>query len=123
MRASKNDLPKTLESNEIVIQEAEWGNMHVGYETYNEFSDIGPLLKGLPDDRCQSPHWGYVIKGRMQIKYKDHEEVVNAGDAYYLAPGHIAVMEAGTEIIEFSPKAEYRKTMEMVERNLVSMKD
>lgn len=116
-------MPKTLESDEIVIQEAEWGNMHVGYETYNEFSDIGPFLKGLPDDRCQSPHWGYVIKGRMQIKYKDHEEVVNAGDAYYLAPGHIAVMEAGTEIIEFSPKAEYRKTMEMVERNLVSMKD
>jgi len=121
MRASKKDLPKTMESKELVIQEAEWGDMHVGYETYNEFTDLGPLLEGLPDNRCQSAHWGYVIKGRMLIKYKDHEETISAGDAYYLPPGHIAVLEAGTEIIEFSPKEEYSKTMETVELNLASM--
>lgn len=121
MRASKKELPKTMESKELVIQEAEWGDMHIGYETYNEATDLGPLLKGLPDNRCQSAHWGYVIKGRMLIKYKDHEETINSGDAYYLPPGHIAVIEAGTEIIEFSPKEEYSKTMEVVERNLASM--
>jgi mannose-6-phosphate isomerase-like protein (cupin superfamily) len=121
MRASKKELPKTMESKELVIQEAEWGDMHIGYETYNELTDLGPLLKGLPDNRCQSAHWGYVIKGRMLIKYKDYKETISAGDAYYLPPGHIAVMEAGTEIIEFSPKEEYSKTMETVELNLTSM--
>ena len=50
-----------------------------------------------------------------------YEVITSAGDAYYLPPGHIAVMEAGTEIIEFSPKEEYSKTMETVELNLASM--
>ncbi|WMW25218.1 hypothetical protein RE474_00430 [Methanolobus sediminis] len=118
MKISKQELPVTLESDAMVIQEVVWGNMHVGYETYKEHTDLGPLLKGLPDNSCQSSHWGYVIKGRMVIKYKDIEEIITAGDFYYLTPGHIAVMDAGTEIMEFSPNDEYSKTMEVVEKNL-----
>jgi hypothetical protein len=31
----------------------------------------GPeLFEGLPDDTCQSPHWGYVFKG----KFKRHTQ-------------------------------------------------
>jgi hypothetical protein len=123
MRGSKRDVPATLESDEVVIQEAEWGDIHVGFETYNEEFDIAPLLKGLPDDMCQCPHYGYVLKGRMRIRYADREEVVEAGDAYYMEPGHSPVMEAGTEIVEFSPRDEYRKTMEVAERNLAAMQE
>jgi hypothetical protein len=43
--------------------------------------------------------------------------------AYYVEPGHSPVMEAGTEIVEFSPKDEYRKTMEVAERNLAAMQE
>jgi hypothetical protein len=107
MRGSKGDVPATLESEEVVIQEAEWGDIHVGFETYNDEFDSAPLLKGLPDDRCQCRHYGYVLKGRTRVRYADHEEAVNAGDAYCMAPGHTPVMEAGTEIVEFSPKDEY----------------
>ncbi len=123
MRGSKEDLPATIESEEVVIQEAEWGDIHVGFETYNEDFDIAPLLKGLPDDMCQCPHWGYVLKGRMLVRYEeeDREEVVEAGEAYYLPPGHAPIMEAGTEIVEFSPKDEYKKTMEVAERNFAAM--
>jgi len=121
MRGSKEDVPTTLESEEVVIQEAEWANIHVGFETYNEEFDVAPLLKGLPDDRCQCPHYGYVLKGRMTMRYADREEVINAGDAYYMVPGHAPVMEAGTEIVEFSPTDEYQKTMEVAERNLAAM--
>ena len=121
MRGSKEDVPTTLESEEVVIQEAEWADIHVGFETYNEEFDLAPLLKGLPDDRCQCPHYGYVLKGRMTVRYADREEVINAGDAYYMVPGHAPVMEAGTEIVEFSPKDEFRKTMEVAERNLAAM--
>lgn len=117
MRGSKEDVPVTLESGEVVIQEAEWENIHVGFETYNEEFDIAPLLKGLPDDMCQCPHYGYVLKGRMHVRYADREEVVNAGDAYYMEPGHSPILEAGTEIVEFSPKDEYQKTMEVAARN------
>ena len=121
MRGSKEDVPTTLESEEVVIQEAEWADIHVGFETYNEEFELAPLLKGLPDDRCQCPHYGYVLKGRMTVRYADREEVINAGDAYYMVPGHAPVMEAGTEIVEFSPKDEFRKTMEVAERNLAAM--
>ena len=117
MRGSKEDLPATLESEEAVIQEAEWSDIHVGFETYKEEFDLAPLLKGLPDDMCQCPHYGYVLKGRMRVRYANREEVVEAGDAYYMEPGHSPIMEAGTEIVEFSPKDEYQKTMEVAERN------
>jgi hypothetical protein len=121
MRASRQDLPVTIESDEAVIKEVEWGNIHVGFETYNEDFDVAPLLKGLPEDMCQCPHHGYVLKGRMKVRYADREEVVNAGDAYYMAPGHSPIMEAGTEIVEFSPKDEYHKTMKVAERNFEAM--
>ena len=121
MRGSKEDVPTTLESEEVVIQEAEWADIHVGFETYNQEFDLAPLLKGLPDDRCQCPHYGYVLKGRMTVRYADREEVINAGDAYYMVPGHAPVMEASTEIVEFSPKDEFRKTIEVAERNLAVM--
>jgi len=123
MRGSREDVLATIESNEVVIKEVEWGDIHVGFETYNEEFDLAPLLKGLPDDMCQCPHYGYVLKGRMRVRYADSEEIVNAGDAYYMAPGHSPVMEAGTEIVEFSPKDEYRKTMEVAECNLAAMQE
>ncbi len=121
MRGSKEDLPATIESEEVDIQEAEWSDIHVGFETYNEEFDLAPLLKGLPDDMCQCPHYGYVLKGRMRVRYANREEVVEAGDAYYMEPGHSPIMEAGTEIVEFSPKDEYQKTMEVAERNFAAM--
>ena len=123
MRGSKQDVPTTIEAEEVVIQETEWGDIHLGFETYNEEFDITPLLKGLPEDRCQCPHYGYVLKGRMRVRYADHEEVVNAGDAYYMAPGYSPILEAGTELVEFSPKEEYQKTMEVVERNFAEMQE
>jgi hypothetical protein len=124
MRGSREDLPVAIEADEAVIQEVEWADIHVGFETYHEDFDVAPLLKGLPDDMCQCPHYGYVMKGRMRVKYADgREEVVNAGDAYYMAPGHAPIMEAGTEIVEFSPKDEFRKTMEVAERNFAAMQE
>ncbi len=123
MHGSKEDLPTTLDSEEVIVQEVEWGDLHVAFEAYHQPLDIAPLFKGLPDNRCQCPHWGYVLKGRMRVEYADREEVVNAGEAYYIAPGHVPIMEPGTEIVEFSPKDEYRKTMEVAERNFAAMQE
>ena len=37
--------------------------------------DFTPLLKGLHNDHCQCPHWGYVLKGSITVRYEDgHEE-------------------------------------------------
>jgi hypothetical protein len=113
---------KTEITSEIAIwRQHEWGDMRVGYETYLCDFDDAELLKGLPDDRCQCPHWGYLMAGRMTVKYPDHEEVVKAGEVYYMAPGHSMAVEAGTVLIEFSPKEEFRKLTEIAEKNFAQM--
>jgi hypothetical protein len=57
----------------------------------------------------------------MRVKYANREEVMVAGDAYYLAPGHIAVCEEDGEVVEFSPQGEYQRTMEVVFRNMQAL--
>jgi mannose-6-phosphate isomerase-like protein (cupin superfamily) len=65
--------------------------------------DLGPMLAGLPGGNCRCPHWGYVVKGQMTVRYGDREEVIGAGEAFYLAPGHAPAATAGTEFIQISP--------------------
>jgi Cupin domain len=57
------------------------------FTSIREDWDLTPLLKGLPDDSCQCPHWGYVTAGRMTVRYGDREEVIEPGDAFYMPPG------------------------------------
>jgi hypothetical protein len=99
----------------------ELGGYTVGFETFREHADGTPLFRGLPDDCCQSPHWGYVVAGQITFRFADRDEVYSAGTAYYAPPGHIPVIEAGTEVVEFSPTGEYEKTMEVVAGNLAAL--
>ena len=92
------------------------------FVTIKEDHSLAPMLSGLREGRCWCPHWGYIFKGKVAFKYADHEEVYEAGDAYYAPPGHIPVVEAGTEGLEFSPAAEYQRTLEVLERNLASLR-
>jgi hypothetical protein len=86
--------------------------------TFHEDIDATPFLKGLPEDRCQCPHWGYVTKGRLTYRLGDREEVFEAGDAFYLPPGHVPVgNEPGSEMVQFSPAEELRQTQEVMRRN------
>jgi hypothetical protein len=94
----------------------------VNFVEFREDIDATPLLKGLPDDRCQCPHWGYVISGRLTFRYQDRDEVCSAGDAFYTPPGHIPVQhEPGTQIVMFSPAEELRKTNAVMMRNMQAM--
>lgn len=120
MRGSKQDIPVTFDGFSVTQHEVEWGDMNVALEQFAAGVDSAPVFRGLPDDRCQCPHWGYVIRGQMRVRYKDHEETLNAGDAYYLSPGHTTYFNEDTEVIEFSPKGEYQKTMEVVARNITA---
>jgi hypothetical protein len=84
--------------------------------------DATPFMKGLPDDRCQCPHWGYVFKGRMTARYADRDEVYAAGDAFYIPPGHVPVAnEPGTEFLWFSPSDELRTAEAVMMKNMQAM--
>jgi hypothetical protein len=94
----------------------------VGFATFREDIDHRALLKGLPDDSCQCPHWGYVLKGRWTCRFGEREEVFEAGDAFYMPPGHIPLSnEPGTEVLLFSPRAELRQTEEVIMKNVQAL--
>ena len=95
----------------------ELGEYTVAFEEFSEGGDFAPLFRGLPDDRCQSSHWGIVVKGRLTITYADGQDVVEAGEAYYLPPGHTPAAEPGTQTIEFTPTAQLQETMPIVMKN------
>ena len=99
---------------------SELGGYTVGFESFREDADAAPIFRGLPDDRCQCPHWGYVIAGRLTLRYADHDEVYEAGDAYVAPPGHLPLVVAGTEVVEFSPTVELARTMEVAARNMAA---
>jgi len=95
------------------------GGYTVSYESHLQDADPAPLYKGLPDDRCQCPHWGIVVKGKVIARYADGtQDEINEGESYYMRPGHLPIVFAGTELIEFSPTPELSKTIEAVLRNM-----
>ena len=98
------------------VREGEVGDYTVDILSFRETQDMTAMLKGLPEGRCQCPHWGYVFKGRQTWRFADHEEVFEAGDAFYVGPGHIPVFEAGTETIQFSPTRELKSTDEAIRK-------
>ena len=94
------------------------GGYTVAFETYTADADLTPMFVGLPDDRCQCEHWGYVISGKVTFKSAQGEETFETGDAYYVPPGHTPVLYSGTEVVEFSPTDKLGETFEVVEKNM-----
>ena len=93
----------------------------VSFVSIRQTHDLAALLKGLPGDSCQCPHWGYVFKGKLTWRFGDHEEVFEAGDAYYAPPGHVPQAEAGSEFVQFSPSEELHLSEAAMTENMKTM--
>ena len=93
----------------------------VNFVSIRQNHDLAPMLSGLPGGRCSCPHWGYVVGGRMIVRYADHEEVCEAGDAFYLPPGHAPAAEAGTEFIQISPSDQLQEVEAAVVKAMQQM--
>jgi hypothetical protein len=63
------------------------------------------------------------VSGELAFRYADREEIYEAGDAYYAPAGHVPVVTAGTEVIEFSPTQEYRRTLEVLTANFAALQE
>ena len=82
---------------------AEAGGMTIALERWNAGLDTAQWFADLPGGACQEPHWGYCLKGTVTMRYADgRSEVISAGDAYYIRPGHNAHIEDETEFVEFT---------------------
>ena len=90
-KVSRDSAPQRQEAGPVVDLRGELDGYTVSFTSVLEDLDATPLMKGLPDDRCQCPHWGYVLKGKMTARYADRDEVFEVGDAFYTPPGHVQV--------------------------------
>ena len=122
MRASTQELPVIADLPPIKVQGEDWGEFETQILTYKVDTDLGPLLQGLPDNRCQCAHWGYVIKGNLRVIYADHEEELNTGDLFFMSPSHSPIIKAGTEMLQFTPRGEaLDQVSETIQRNIAAM--
>ena len=102
-KASKETTPTTMDLEIAEDRSCQLDDFTVNFVTIRQDHDLAPMLAVLPGGMCQCPHWGVITKGRMTVRYGDREEVFEAGDAFYMTPGHTPAAEAGTEFIQFSP--------------------
>ncbi len=121
MYSKIDDIPVALDSPSGQLRVVTWGGMTIEIGTYRQDMQIVDAFNGLPDNRCQCPHWGIVLKGRIHFLFTDHEEVIEAGQVFYAPPGHSLLIDAGSEYIDFSPSDELQKTFEAITRNTAAL--
>ncbi|HEY7618582.1 MAG TPA: hypothetical protein VH834_02370 [Solirubrobacteraceae bacterium] len=110
---SQDQVPIEFEADVATTRAVDAGGMTLAFERLSAGVETAPLFKGLPDDACQSPHWGYLISGRLRVLSTDgSEETIAAGQAYHLPAGHNVVVEEDALVLEFSPTADRARTME-----------
>jgi hypothetical protein len=122
MHYALKDLPIVFTEAGIITREAALDDLDVSYEILPANLDLAPLFVGLPDGLCQCAHWGYLLRGRVRVEYIDNEEVIEAGECFYMAPGHLPHFEEDSEWILFSPRGAHAVTAEAVRRNKALMK-
>ena len=118
---SKESAAQVEDRGPVVDRSEEIDGYTVNFVSLREDMDLAPLLKGLPDDRCQCPHWGYVFQGKLTWRFADHEEVSEAGDAFYAPPGHAPKAEAGSEFVQFSPSEALHEAQAAMMKNMQAM--
>ena len=121
MRAAISELPLEMQVGAIETRGVEWGDQLVRHLDLPPGTDFTPLLEGLPGDRCDCPHWGYVLTGSICIRYADGaEEMARAGETFYWPAGHTAVTDEGVTLVEFSPAAQLRPVLEHLEQKVAA---
>lgn len=90
-----------------------FGKMGGEYFSLGAGTDIAPLLKGLKDDACQAPHWGYMLSGEVVVTYTDGKvETCKQNDLFYWPPGHSVRVVRDAEVILFSPQREHAEAID-----------
>lgn len=113
-KARTDEIAIAVEGPGFSSRQIEWGDMTLAVDEATGPLDGTEMFAGLPGGRCQCPHWGYVIEGSITFRYEDRDEVVQAGEVYYAAPGHIPVTHGGGRLVELSPTVQLQQTMAAV---------
>ena len=99
-----------------------WGGLTVDVNNAPKGTNFTPLLEGLENDHCQVPHWGYVVKGAVEIQYEDgSKEIFKKGEAFYMKPGHTAVVLEDLQLVSFSPEDGMHDLSDHLEKKVAEM--
>ncbi|MGP9833888.1 hypothetical protein [Marinobacter sp. NSM] len=128
MRIAKEDIPVRIDvPGAKARQQTDFGDvfgyntMGAEYFSFGAGTDITELLHGLEGDRCQCPHWGYVVKGEITALYLDgSEETSRSGDLFYWPPGHSVRAEQDTDIVMFSPQHEHGLVIDHIRKQVIN---
>lgn len=103
-------LPVEVSNGDLVTRYIELGAMAIRHASVPAGADFGPVLEGLPNDRCPSDHWGIVLTGSIHLTHADGtDETVCAGEVYHWPAGHTARTTEPTVFIEVGPQPEMRQ--------------
>lgn len=127
MHVAKQDIPARIDvPGAVARQLPDFGSTtaeeSIGAEYFSlaAGTDIAPLLVGLEDDLCQSPHWGYLISGEVVVSYHGGEsEQIAGGDVFFWPPGHSVAVREDAEIVLFSPQAAHGLVIDHLHAQLV----
>ena len=120
MRISKNEIPAKINVPGAIARVVTNFGTATGFDKMGgEYfslaagTDIAPLLKGLKDDACHAPHWGYMLRGEVVVTYTDgKQETCNESDLFYWPPGHSVRVVKDADVILFSPQHEHGQVMD-----------
>jgi len=99
-----NDMPIEIDEGDLQTRYLELGDMAIRHARVPAGADMGPLLQGLPGDRCPSPHWGIVLEGSVRLEHSDGSvEIARAGEIYHWPAGHTATTTEQVVFLEVGP--------------------
>jgi hypothetical protein len=112
---TRGDAPIAIEGDGVELRmRAVGGDMTAAFVRLPKGADLRPALAGLPDDRCQCPHWGYMVAGRLRMHTASGPEDYEAGQAFYWGPGHAPEALEDAEYVDFSPTREFTPVIEHI---------
>jgi hypothetical protein len=115
---SWDDLTPELEGPGVGIRRMDAGGLATCLIRLDAGLKTDPLFAGLPDDRCQCAHWGYIISGTMRVHSAGGARDYEAGETYYWQPGHNLEAVTDAEYIEMTRSEDYDALMAHCKRVL-----
>jgi hypothetical protein len=110
----REEVPIVIEGDGVEVRLRDEEGLSVGFVHLPAGADLRPATKGLPDDLCPCPHWGYMIKGRVRMHTKNGPQEFVAGQAFYWGPGHAPEAIEDSDYVDFSPTEEFRRVIEHI---------
>ena len=103
------------------FRSVQWGDLEVGFTTTagpvdtTELNRVGGLAGGV----CPCPHYGYVFHGAITAMYPGTgkpDEVISAGEVYFIPAGHVLKYDEQTDHLEFNPAFALQQCMDAMQR-------